>query len=161
MCQSRYLLQIVRCDDLFCCTARRTNYAAVLGDKFILPPISLKVNRTSPEHRGTHQRAVWRSVSKLLVEPHDQHRGFCSKMNEIKNRLGVSCIGTQPKCLSSVWEVLPYSESLGSPSFCDRKFASNTEEPEWYGLWVVPKRLQSKMNVYPTRVLLFIEEENV
>ena len=132
VCQSRYLLKIVRCNDLSCCTSSRTNYAALLGGKFIPPPIPLKVNRTGPKvdvkgkFGGLFQNLWLSHTAKTQV--FDNH---CPKMNEIKHRSGVSELNRRvcPRC----GKYYPTLKALEAHrSVCENiVFATNNEEPEF------------------------------
>ena len=48
VCQSRYLIQIAKCDNEACCKARRTDYQGVLGGRFLPPPIPLAKTAQGP-----------------------------------------------------------------------------------------------------------------
>ena len=91
VCQSRYLLQIVRCDDLTCCTTSRTKYADVLGGKFIPPPIPLKAGPKVGEGKfgGLFQNLWLAHTTNTRV--FDTH---CPKLNEIKHQSGMSELGS-------------------------------------------------------------------
>ena len=46
--QSRYLLQIVKCNNLICCKARRISYEDVIGSRFLPPPVPMKIAPKGP-----------------------------------------------------------------------------------------------------------------
>ena len=46
--QSRYLLQIVKCNDLNFCKVRRTMYEGILGSRFLPAPVPMKTTPTGP-----------------------------------------------------------------------------------------------------------------
>ena len=101
MCQSRYLLQIVRCNDLTCCTTSRTNYAEVLRGKFIPPPIPLKVDRAGLKVHG--EGKFWGLFQNLWLAHTTNTKVFdthCPKMNVIKHQSGVSELNRRvcPRC---------------------------------------------------------------
>ena len=99
--QSRYILQIVKCKDLSCCTASRTNYDELLGSRFIPPPVPLKVGNAGPnvhaegKFGGLFQN-LWLSHT-TNIKVFDTH---CPKMNLVKHKSGVSELNRRicPKC---------------------------------------------------------------
>ena len=90
--QSRYLLQIVKCKDLSCCTKSRsrTNYDTILGSRFIPPPIPLKINNTGPS--GSAKGKFGGLFQNLWLSHSTKTKVFdtyCPKMNEVKHQSGV------------------------------------------------------------------------
>lgn len=99
--QSRYLLQIVRCKDLSCCTASRTNYETLLGSRFIPPPIPMKINRTGP---SVNEEGKFGGLFQNLWLSHATNTKvfdtYCPKLNQVRHRSGVSELKRRicPRC---------------------------------------------------------------
>ena len=87
--QSRYLLQIVKCQDLSCCKASRINYNVVLGSKFLPPPVPIKVSQKGPAiHSEGQFGSLFQNLFLALRTKTKVFDTFCPKMNQIKHVSG-------------------------------------------------------------------------
>ena len=87
--QSRYLLQIVKCQNISCCKASRTSYIDVMGSRFLPPPVPLKVSLKGP---SVHSQGQFGSLfTNLWLSSRSKTKvfdTFCPKMNQIKHISG-------------------------------------------------------------------------
>ncbi|CAF1571218.1 unnamed protein product, partial [Rotaria sordida] len=90
--QSQYCLQIVKCDDINCCSPLRTNLKSILSNGFLPPPILYKCTNTGINYGeksknigsfgGLLQRLALNSIqpqTKLLQVPFDY---YCPTVEE-------------------------------------------------------------------------------
>ena len=89
--QSKYLLQVVKCNDTSCCAAKRVDFEKIIGGRFLPPPIPLKTTTGGPTINqegsfGSLFQNVWLSkLSKTKVQ--DTH---CPTRLKIKHKSGLT-----------------------------------------------------------------------
>ena len=65
---TRYLLQVVKCQQRSCCSAQRTEYEKISGSRFLPPPIPLRQLRVDQLLGETVLLIFWLPLSKSLAE---------------------------------------------------------------------------------------------
>ena len=83
------VLSIVKCKDLNCCKVSRTNYQKVIGDRFLPPPVPLKIssNGTIVQKDGIFG-GLWQNLLLAQINKIKVYDTFCPKMNQIKHHSG-------------------------------------------------------------------------
>ena len=127
--QSRYLLQIVKCNNITCCKASRTKYDDTIGCRFLPAPIPLKVTPRGPNIHSEGQfgslfQNLWlASITKTKV-----FDTFCPIMSQIKHKSGKTEL--QRRICSKCSIYYPTLKALNSHSAHCRSISSEEDDDD-------------------------------